>query len=96
MQQQENRRQYQLTSIDQALMDELVGRVRDCYRQMTEIAMRAMNEDPGADMTKGNAAGSPDDGADPFHDEEVRWWMGPGQELCYRKNGGKVEVRPAR
>lgn len=41
---QKNRQEYQLTSVDQALMDELTGRVRDCYRQMTEIALRAMED----------------------------------------------------
>ncbi|MDA8352717.1 MAG: hypothetical protein M0Z65_05905 [Firmicutes bacterium] len=86
---QENRQEFQLTSVDQALMDELAGRVRECYREMTEIAMRAMNEE-----SIGDESGA--DGKNPFHDEEIRWWMGPGRELCYRKDGGKVEVRPAR
>ncbi|MGF7087825.1 hypothetical protein JOD24_001662 [Kroppenstedtia sanguinis] len=89
---QENRQEYQLSSIDQALMDELAGRVRDCYRQMTDIALRAIGdtEEAGSGVSAGE--GEPD----PFHDEEVRWWMGPGQELCYRKDGGKVILRPAR
>lgn len=90
---QKNRQEYQLTSVDQALMDELTGRVRDCYRQMTEIALRAMEDGGEAERRDvSTAEGEPD----PFHDEEVRWWMGPGRELCYRKDGGKVIVRPAR
>ncbi|MFD1409148.1 hypothetical protein ACFQ49_13510 [Kroppenstedtia eburnea] len=90
---QKNRQEYQLTSVDQALMDELTGRVRDCYRQMTEIALRAMEDGGVAERRDVSAVeGEPD----PFHDEEVRWWMGPCRELCYRKDGGKVIVRPAR
>ncbi|WP_188431627.1 hypothetical protein [Kroppenstedtia guangzhouensis] len=90
---QERRQEYQLTSVDQALMDELAGRVRDCYRQMTEIALRAMEDGRESEHRDISAA---EGETDPFHDEEVRWWMGPGRELCYRKDGGKVIVRPAR
>lgn len=92
---QDKRQEYQLTSVDQALMDELAGRVRDCYRQMTEIALRAMDEEAEAYRTR-DVSGVEGNQADPFHDEEVRWWMGPGRELCYRKDGGQVIIRPAR
>lgn len=92
---QEGRQEYQLTSVDQALMDELAGQVRDCYRQMTEIALRAMDEGGEADLTQ-VVSGADGKSADPLHDEEVRWWMGPGQELCYRKDGGKVIISPLR
>ncbi len=47
---QENRQEYQLSSIDQALMDELAGRVRDCYRQMTDIALRAIGDTEGSKL----------------------------------------------
>ncbi|SFS65124.1 hypothetical protein [Marininema halotolerans] len=98
---QGNPEQFQLSSVDQALMDDLTNRVRECYQEMTRIAMRTMNGhflsdtefSRSLDEVLSDTQIHLDGTADPFHDAEICWPTGEGHRLCYQKGGGKVVLR---
>lgn len=83
-------REYQLRSVDQAQMDYWVNQVRECYREMTEIALRAIQGEEGTDVELSQSLGEE---AESLHDRDVVWPLAMGKELCYRKDGGQVVVR---
>ncbi|MFC4076145.1 hypothetical protein [Salinithrix halophila] len=101
---QGNQREYQLSSVDQALMDELTNRVRECYEEMTRISTRVISSESLADTEFSRpvgevleeAQGYMERTSESFHDQEVCWPAGPDQEMCYKKSGGKVMIRPRR
>ncbi|SDX02783.1 hypothetical protein SAMN05444487_10924 [Marininema mesophilum] len=98
---QGNQEQFQLSSIDQALMDDLTNRVRECYQEMTRIGMQTINGHSLADTefsrsldevlndTQTHLNGT----ADPFHDAEICWPTGQNHVMCYQKGGGKIMIR---
>ncbi|WP_141201696.1 hypothetical protein [Paludifilum halophilum] len=86
--------EFQLSSVDQALMDELSNRVRECYEEMSKIASRAVEDREGVSRefwAGAVTAGEKTDG--PLHDEEVCWPAGAHREVCYKKNGGTIFLR---
>ncbi|MDR6226192.1 hypothetical protein [Desmospora profundinema] len=98
MQQGPGEREYQLLSAEQAQMDFWANQVRECYREMTAIAMRRMQKEAGEDTEIGQPLGEQTEEklADSFRDQEVVWPLDEKQECCYRKDGGQVVVRPRR
>ncbi|PTM59845.1 hypothetical protein [Desmospora activa] len=90
MQSESTEREVQLRSVDQAEMDYWVNQVRNGYREMTAIALRAIQGEENMDVEMSQPLGEE---AESLHDQEVVWPLDAEKECCYRKDGGHVVVR---